>query len=468
MKTFGGTAARQLAAVFFLLGLVAVALLAVNIPPFQSADEPAHFLRAAQLADGGVVGTRYFSVEPDGRRRALQGGMVDPAILTATMPFMSLAFHPEIRATRTQWASNVHWSGQRVMGSFQTSSYSPVFYVPSAIGILIGRTADMTIVQTLMLSRILTGTAAVALTAIAISFAGGAAPWLFAIMALPMSLSLMASSSQDGLLFACSALAGALMVRVIRSPGAQNGMVLACLGLCLGLMGMARPAYGALAAAPLGLTKVQWRWRIMAAAIAGGCTALWSALVAVGVMTNVGDFLGVDPQAQWELIYHDPMRAWNVLSDTLRLYWPVYLMTFIGQLGWADTVLPAAYHTAVHFMLGAAALATMLGSGREPVIAAHRLITTFCLVLSVVGIFGLVYLTWTVPGNPTVVGVQGRYFTPLALACVTLLPGISRPDWTWTRTVMWTHKVLLMFIGMFPIITLAVTMRAIVLRYYLG
>jgi uncharacterized membrane protein len=144
------------------------------------------------------------------------------------------------------------------------------------------------------------------------------------------------------------------------------------------------------------------------------------------------------------------------------------MMTFIGQLGWADTPLPAVYHTAALFVLGAAALATMLGSGREPMIAAHRLITMFCLVLSVVGIFGLVYLTWTVPGYPTVVGVQGRYFTPLALACVALLPGISRPGWTWTRTMTWTHKILLMFIGIFPIITLAVTMRTIVLRYYLG
>jgi uncharacterized membrane protein len=390
----------------------------------------------------------------------LQGGMVDPAIATAAAPFTTLAFHAEARATRTQWASAIRWSDKRDMMSFQTSSYPPLFYIPSAIGILIGRTANMTVVQTLMLSRVLTGTTAAMLTAIAIACAGGAAPWLFAVMTLPMSLSLMASSSQDALLFACSAFAGALLVKALRSP-ARNGMPLACLGLCLGLIGMARPAYGALAVAPLGLTKVRWRWRVMAAVIAGGCTALWSAFVAANVLTNVGDFIGADPQAQWELIYHDPIRAWSVAWTTVMQYWPAYVASFIGQLGWLDTSLPAAYHKAAILVLGAAALATMLGSSREPVIAAPRLVILLCLVLSAAGIFGLVYISWTVPGYPTVEGVQGRYFTPLALAGVALLPGIFRLEWRWT------HKILLMLVGMFPIITLAVTMRVIVLRYYL-
>ena len=50
---------RLLAAAFVLYGLAATAFLAINMPPFQNPDEPNHFLRAAQLADGGLVGTRF-------------------------------------------------------------------------------------------------------------------------------------------------------------------------------------------------------------------------------------------------------------------------------------------------------------------------------------------------------------------------------------------------------------------------
>jgi uncharacterized membrane protein len=431
------------------------------MPPFQNPDESSHFLRAAQLADGGLIGTRYSTVGGDGMHHVAQGGFADPAILTAYESFGTLPLHPEIRATRAQWAPSVHWTSKREMQGFQTASYPPLFYAPSAIGVLIGRTVNMTVVQTLMLSRLLTGTTAVVVGAIAIACAGGAAPWIFAILTLPMSLSLIASTSQDALLFACSSFAGALLARALRSPSAQTGMVLTILGLTLGLIAMTRPAYGALAVVPLGLTKIRWRWRITAAVIAGGCTALWSAIAAATALTNVGDFVGANPSAQWAIIYHNPIFAWNIAWETLAKYWSIYLVEFIGQLGWLDTALPAAYHMVALLMLVGAAVATMLGSSRESISAVGRLVIVLGLVLSAAGIFGLLYLTWTVPGHPTVEGVQGRYFTPLALTCVALLPGFGRLEWRRT------HKILLLFVAMFPVITLTVTMRAIVLRYYL-
>ncbi len=95
-----GLTARWLAVAFVLYGLLATAFLAINMPPFQNPDEPTHFLRAAQVADGGLV------------------------------------------------------------GSPNTAIYPPLFYAPSAIGVLAGRVAGMTVVQTLVVSRLLTGMAA--------------------------------------------------------------------------------------------------------------------------------------------------------------------------------------------------------------------------------------------------------------------------------------------------------------------
>jgi uncharacterized membrane protein len=179
-----------------------------------------------------------------------------------------------------------------------TVVYPPFFYIPSAIGVLVGRVAKMTVVETLEVSRVMTGMAAVAVGAAAIACAGGAAVWIFMILTLPMSLSLIASSSQDGLLLACSALAGALVVRALRWPSNSNWKLFAWLVVTLGLVAMARPPYGVLAVLPLGLTKLQLRWRILAAAAIVGCVAVWSGITLATSLTNTGEFIGSDPVAQ--------------------------------------------------------------------------------------------------------------------------------------------------------------------------
>jgi len=104
----------------------------------------------------------------------------------------------------------------------------------------------MTVVETLEVSRVMTVMAAVAVGAAAIACAGGAAVWIFMILTLSMSLSLIASSSQDGLLLACSALAGALVVRALRWPSNSNWKLLAGLVVTLGLVAMARHPTGRL------------------------------------------------------------------------------------------------------------------------------------------------------------------------------------------------------------------------------
>jgi hypothetical protein len=56
---FEGLTARWMAAAFVLYGLLATAFLAINMPPFQNPDEPAHFLRAAQVAEAGWSGPGF-------------------------------------------------------------------------------------------------------------------------------------------------------------------------------------------------------------------------------------------------------------------------------------------------------------------------------------------------------------------------------------------------------------------------
>lgn len=449
--------ARRLASAFVLYGLIAIGFLAVNIPPFQNPDEPAHFLRAAQLADGGLVAFKFSNADSN----LTAGGWSDPQVLAASDSHTLLAFHPEARATRANWASGVHWSKDRVLAGFpNTALYPPFFYAPSAIGVVGGRLWGLSIAHTLILSRILTGIIAVAVAAMAILYAEAAAVWIFAILTLPMSLSLMASSSQDALLLACSAMVGSLWVRFARSPNRPRVLDLAGLAVALGLVAMSRPPYIAITLLPLGLVKAPWRSRISAALGAAALSITWACVSAATAMTNFGAFLGADPRAQFVLLSENPLIALHIVWDTLARYGYFYFLSLVGMLGWLDTVLPLPYYAAAGISIAAAALATSLGLRGERIGKPHMVMAA-SLLLSVAGVFAIQYLTWTVPGGAIIEGIQGRYFLAILLVGTGFIPVVG------VKSCERIRNALISFVAVFPLVSLAVTMNAVILRYYL-
>ncbi|THD73147.1 MAG: DUF2142 domain-containing protein [Bradyrhizobium sp.] len=456
--------ARWIAAAFLLYGVLSTALLAIVMPPFQVPDEPAHFMRAAQIARGELIGMRFPTTAADGSPQMTAGGQLDSALVGTITPFTkSMPAHPEVRASRTMWEPAVRWSNDLALCAFPNSViYPPFFYAPSAIGILAGRAAGLSIVHTLIVSRMLTGSAAVVLGAIAIAISGGAAAWIFAILTLPMSLSLIASVSSDALCLGCGAMAAALLMRCLRRWTEQSGKLLIALTAMLGLMAMSRPPYAALALLPLALTKAPWRWRIVSAVAVAACGTIWWAIAAATTFTGFGDIVDANPAEQLVRLQQDPLLAVRVIWTSLVQYGNSYGIEFVGQLGWLDTGLPIAYHKAARAMLGLAAVTAALGITGGRISVASRLLIVAGLLLSTVGIFLSMYLGWTKPGAAIVAGVQGRYFLPLAPAVAALLPALG------TAGFRNLNRALLIVVVAFPVISLGVVMHAIVLRYYLG
>jgi uncharacterized membrane protein len=113
-------------------------------------------------------------------------------------------------------------------------------------------------------------------------------------------------------------------------------------------------------------------------------------------------------------------------------------------------------------MLVVAAVAAMLGMRGERISVASRLLIATGVLGSAAGVFAIEFVTWTVPGHATVEGVEGRYFLPLALVGAALLPALG--DGRWARV----RGALVGVVMVFPVISLAVVMRAVVVRYYLG
>jgi uncharacterized membrane protein len=455
--------ARRFAAAYLLYGAVAVIFLAVNLPPFQNPDELAHFLRAAQVADFGLIGERFTQTQASGERIVTAGGLADPAIMAAYMPFKALPFHPEIATTRQSVEQRIRWSGQRIMLDFpNTSVYPPIFYLPAALGARIGQVSRMTVAETLVLSRVLTGVVALAAGAAAIVWAGGAAPLAFALLTLPMAFVSIASVSQDALILTFAALAGSLLLRASRRPDARDGRLLAGLTVTLALIATARPPYAGLALLPLAMPGIRVRWRVLASLAIVACAAAWLAFAVARALTNFGAGAGADPAAQLAILLKQPTLVFSVAKQTISLHWFNYVEGFVGRLGWYDTTLPSNYRSAALWMLGLAALVSVLETGGRRTGAGTALLIAAAVLLAAAGVFAALWLDWTVPGALIVAGVQGRYFLPIALAGVALWPALARARDTWP------YHALLTIVAAFPVVTLAVVMRVVILRYYLG
>ena len=436
-----------LAAAYLALGLAAVLVLARLTPPFQNPDELAHVLRAEQVEQGGLLGRRFVD-----QARPAAGGFLDGGALSVYGVFEPLIFQPGHRATAEMFerADTVPWGGKRWWQAFDnTAVYPPFLYLPAAAGIAAGRVDGWPVMRTLHVARLCGGVAAVAVGGVAVWVAGEAAPLAFALLCLPMALSLMAAVSQDALLLPVAGLAGGLLVRLRGAPagtgawvagaapgpasgavssaasGVASGMAFWAMCVCLALVGMARPVYLPVAVLPLLAGRVAWRTRAAGAAFVAACVLAWVAAAAHWALVNGSEGGLADPAAQVAWLWAEPGRAWQVAALTLRTHGPALLEGFVGRLGWLDLALPAWVRRVAwaSLLLGALTSAAPARPGWRAAGTGGRAVAAAAALTSGAAVFAVQYVTWTPVGLGLVMGVQGRYFLPMALLLGAALPG---------------------------------------------
>lgn len=443
---------RVLAMLYGLYGLLAVLVIAPLMPPFQNGDEPAHAFRADQISHGRLLAKSLSN--------GLSGGYIDGGLVQTFGPFIfgpdgavSLPFHPERKVAR-EWYEPHPWMPLVANGFAASAIYPPQFYLPAAAGFVLARHAGWSVLAGLTAARIATGIASVAIGAVAIALALDAGVWLFAVLMLPMSLAQAAAVSQDGMMFAVTALAAALLHRAWRGdPGPRRLIWVAAL---LALVAMARPPYAAFAL-PLLAVPAPWRWRLACCGAVPALAGLW-AVANRGLMRlpdGVGGVVSPGLQLQWLAGHVGAIPA--LLLATVGKYFDGLKIAFIGVLGWADTVLPQFYQDAAWLVLDLALLSLLLAIDWR---RWAGLIVPASVLATVLGIGFIFYLTWSVVGAPTIDGMQGRYFLPCALMLAALPPAVARGPAPLRAMLQWV-------VVAFPLVTIPVTLSAILWRYYL-
>jgi hypothetical protein len=409
---------RAFAGLYFLGAVLVACRLALVMPLFQNPDEGEHFLRAVQVGQGGLLARR--ATEGAGGGGRLPRSLDVARNVVGVMRFEPHAIQSAAMSCaidRLRWAS-----GDRLLAFANTAVYPPFFYVPEAVAIDLARLGGMSLPSTVRLARIVDAVLCAALGALSILVAGSAAPFIAAILSLPMTLSLFASCSQDALLIAITALAAGFLSgpRSGSERGARLGWALSCVAFAL--LATARPPYAALLVIPVAAALAENRKVGAVIAGAGGVALLaaWTVLNAdILPPTRAGGGLLLGHQAGY-LARHVGVLP-SLVYDTAADHGAAIAREFVGVLGWLTVVLSDAAYA---FMGAALALAAVLSFARQfrgaaggPGVAAATLLA---IAGSAALMFLLEYLSWTALGARSIDGVQGRYFIPLALAAAVL------------------------------------------------
>jgi uncharacterized membrane protein len=408
--------------IFFIFFLVTLSCGCLITPPFQTPDEPAHFLRIVQISEGHLVGQRSGG--------ASGGPLLQSAVKLAKLP-QNLAFNALQKASvpKIESFNAIGWGSPKVDAYFpNTVTYGPMFYLPSAISMFLTRHLAWSVLQSYYVARVLNAILFLFLGTATLAIAQRGKLLAVFLLSLPMTAALAGSLSQESLLIATSAILAALLTRH-KASSPWSWFEWGMMGVGFSCLAMAKPPYLALSAIACCMGgRREFLPSLACPAVATAITVAWLKFGVAPVMVNFAPDPGVSGAAQISFVLSHPAEFLATVIHTLTLQWKVIAYTFIGVLGWLTALLPQYYYNLAKPIVDyAIAIGMMIGLLIEFVLKRPMSVfrfsgVLFLSLLSVLGIFFSLYVIWTPVAAPIVNGIQGRYFLPVAFFLMILMP----------------------------------------------
>jgi uncharacterized membrane protein len=391
----------------WLLVLAAAIGLGTLIPPIQSPDEHSHILRAYLISKGEI-----FLATPRGMS---SGGAVDSGLLVFIDTYLStiaLSAKTPPSAGQRAHAESLRWGGaERFFPVPGTGYYMPLIYAPHAAALGAGRALGLTIADSYRLVRLACVVSCLGLLVAAWRIMRPPA-LAIALLLLPMTLFQLVSPTLDGLTTCLALLALSLFFNgVVLENNWRSGRSW-LLAATVALLATTRIQLLPLLGLPLYLA---WIRRSRRDALLGAAAVLLSLAWVAFALANTVDLRVQRGHSTEQLLLHyaaDPMAFLRVIGASLaepELGGLFYLNTFIGVLGWLDTMLPLQAYPALWTGLGLCAIASALAANPREAWLARVLLALAALACALL-VFLALLVTWTAHPATTIAGVQGRYF----------------------------------------------------------
>ncbi len=367
---------------FWRLGLVFGLLFLVITPPFQVPDEWWHFYRAYHLAEGKVFAIR---LDPPAVGAPLPHSLDE----TVTEVVGKIPGNSQEKQSVDKVVANLirpldRWWDRRFTDFRMTAYYSPVPYLPQAIGMRLGIILNLSPLGLAYAGRLANLLTALLLTGLAIRLLPLMKWGLLLFAMTPMAVFQRSSLSADVLLNALAFVFIALVMRAAwqRACRLRPGEIV-LLGISAAALGLCKPPYYVLALLCLMIPRARFGGNKQYLAATGGVLAVGAlAILMWGVLVR-GIYLpppnapnaeaavaaGADPNRvvaeQVRFVMQHPLRLAPLFRETIGQKWHFYYLSFIGILGWLDTVLPFNLYYSYSAFYSSSHCSTATGTARS-------------------------------------------------------------------------------------------------------
>lgn len=420
---------------FLSLGLIFGLLIVFLIPPLQAADEDSHFKKAFLVAsfhlfpeinDEGQVGNYIPQaiVDFENKQKYLMGN------IDAKYAYKSQYIDSHIQVNK----------GSDVFIEYSTSRSNPILFLPQAIGMLVMKlTIDNPIfnlnnnispINYLYLGRIFNLLFYLIACFFSIKWIPFLKNTLFLICLMPMTFSLSASLSYDGVIIGTIFLFISLMFKVcydINVTKINKNYLFSFIFFSIIIIQFKQiyfPLFLLFLLIPyskFNSKKEKYVW--FSIIIASGCFSylIWSILS--NLMLGVGS-ISTDNNSteQIKFILGAPFEYIHILVRSVVSNSEFYFISFVGNLGWLDTNFPYVF-TILYFIF-LIFTSILDNSGKEIKIDIKSKVFITLVALSIIALLETaLYIIWTSKndiggvGYPYISGVQGRYFIPISIIC---------------------------------------------------
>ncbi|QIS08132.1 DUF2142 domain-containing protein [Nocardia arthritidis] len=416
---------------FAVIATVFGTLFTYQTPAFWGHDEITQFGRAYQVAHGGFLPQRIsddrgvaYGGEVPRSIDALMGyafedynrkiGEPDPMV-SDPAAYGRLGSAPISSDTKTVWFTN-------------TAAYSPVPYVPAAVGIRFAELIGLHTGGMVLLTRL----AGLLAYLIVVGFGLWAlrahrVQWLaFTVAVLPIAIFQAGTVTADTMTNALAIMFSALLVKALFLGHRLRPVETAALLAATVLLPVSKPTYVLMAmlvvVAPadrLGLRGwLRWLPWVFAG-IGAVAFAVWMKIAAptgegMGLMRPQAQWHSVKPGEQLHGILTDPGHFLSVFGDSVWLRDQRWFTQFFGELGFAYVDVPALSIVTCLLAFGIA-IGTADRMNRDTATFRKTLIVALVVAASVAMIYVTLYMSFTPVDYYIIDGVQGRYFVPLAV-----------------------------------------------------
>ena len=315
-------------------------------PPLQSPDEFDHVKRAYALGNGTI----FFKAQGD----QSSGAMIDDGLLEYIALHDSLGGNASQKVTTDALAQaqKLSWKGTKTFSATPaTAFYFPLIYAPQAFALHSGKLLGLSINQSYYMTRLVASITVLLLLAAAFTLTAPS-PVTLALLAMPMSLYQLSSTSLDGVATALTVLFISIFLKLLREPSDGNERLFWCALVTFALIASSR-----LQLLPFFLfflvlfARDRNKLHLVASIAALALVCLW--VVVAGKYTVDHRVPSSISSSQVALIYlRDPSALaqvmWSTLTDepTLR----GYFTSFFGMLGWLTAAFPGKTYI---YLLGA-------------------------------------------------------------------------------------------------------------------